>query len=43
MLPVSAIVDVRVDKAGRPKEEAVAELRRYAGTQFDLRVVEIFL
>ena len=39
----SAIVDERVYKPGRTHEEAVAELRRCAGFQFDPRVVEVFL
>jgi GAF domain-containing protein len=39
----SAITDRRVYKVARPPHEAVAELRRHAGTQFDPRVVEIFL
>ncbi len=38
-----AIVDRRPYKDARPHEEAVAELRRGAGTQFDPRVVEAFL
>ena len=39
----SAITDKRVYKAARPASEAVAELRRYAGTQFDPQIVEAFL
>jgi HD-GYP domain-containing protein (c-di-GMP phosphodiesterase class II) len=39
----SAIVDRRVYKIARPPHEAVAELRRHAGAQFDPRVVDIFL
>jgi HD-GYP domain-containing protein (c-di-GMP phosphodiesterase class II) len=39
----SAIVDRRVYKAARPPHEAAAELRRHAGTQFDPRVVDVFL
>jgi HD-GYP domain-containing protein (c-di-GMP phosphodiesterase class II) len=39
----SAITDKRVYKDARPAGEAVAELKRYAGTQFDPRVVEAFL
>jgi putative nucleotidyltransferase with HDIG domain len=39
----SAITDKRVYKAARPASEAVAELRRYAATQFDPQVVEAFL
>ena len=39
----SAILDERVYKAARSHEDAVAELRRCAGTQFDPRVVETFL
>ncbi|MBI3761829.1 MAG: HD domain-containing protein, partial [Chloroflexi bacterium] len=38
-----AITDERVYKPGRSHEEAVAELRRGAGTQFDPHVVEAFL
>jgi putative nucleotidyltransferase with HDIG domain len=38
-----AIVDERPYKPARSHEEAVAELRRCAGTQFDPRVVEAFL
>ncbi|MBI4790762.1 MAG: PAS domain S-box protein [Chloroflexi bacterium] len=39
----SAIMDQRVYKAARTIEEAIAELKRCSGTQFDPRVVEIFL
>jgi PAS domain S-box-containing protein/putative nucleotidyltransferase with HDIG domain len=39
----SAIVDRRTYKAARSHEEAVAELRRCAASQFDPRIVEIFL
>ena len=39
----SAITDKRVYKDARPPSDAVAELRRYAGTQFDPRVVDAFL
>ena len=39
----SAIVDERPYKPARTHEEAVAELRRCAGTHFDPRVVEAFL
>ncbi len=39
----SAIVDRRVYKEARSREEAVAELKRNAGTQFDPNIVEIFL
>jgi putative nucleotidyltransferase with HDIG domain len=38
----SAITDERPYKPARPHAEAVAELRRSAGTQFDLKVVEAF-
>lgn len=38
----SAITDERPYKAARPHEEAVAELRRVAGAQFDPRAVEAF-
>ena len=38
----SAITDERPYKPARSREEAVAELRRSAGTQFDTRVVEAF-
>jgi len=38
----SAITDERPYKPARSHEEAVAELRRCAGTQFDPRVVEAF-
>jgi HD-GYP domain-containing protein (c-di-GMP phosphodiesterase class II) len=36
----SAIVDDRPYRAGRSREEALAELRRHAGTQFDPVVVD---
>ncbi|MBI3913253.1 MAG: PAS domain S-box protein [Chloroflexi bacterium] len=39
----SAITDARVYKKARAVEEAVAELKKHAGVQFDPRVVEIFL
>ena len=39
----SAITDKRVYKDARPPAEAVAELRRFAGTQFDTTIVEAFL
>jgi GAF domain-containing protein len=39
----SAIVDKRVYKAARSHDEAVAELQKHAGAQFDPRIVEIFL
>ena len=39
----SAMVDKRSYKAARPHEDAAAELRRCAGTQFDPRVVDAFL
>jgi HD-GYP domain-containing protein (c-di-GMP phosphodiesterase class II) len=39
----SAIVDKRVYKEARSREHAIAELKRNAGTQFDPRVVEVFL
>lgn len=38
-----AIVDRRVYKEARSREEAVAELIRCTGTQFDPHVVEVFL
>ena len=38
-----AIIDERPYKRARSHEEAVAELRRCAGTQFDPRVVDAFL
>ncbi len=38
----SAITDDRPYKSARPHDDAVAELRRSAGTQFDPRVVEVF-
>jgi HD-GYP domain-containing protein (c-di-GMP phosphodiesterase class II) len=40
---VSAMMDARVYKAARPQEEAIAELKKYSGTQFDPHLVEIFL
>ncbi len=39
----SAIVDKRPYKEARSHEQAVAELKRCAGAQFDSRVVETFL
>jgi response regulator RpfG family c-di-GMP phosphodiesterase len=39
----SAIVDKRVYKASRSEDEAVRELCRCAGTQFDPRVVDVFV
>ena len=39
----SAMVDRRSYKAARPHEDAVAELKRCAGSQFDPRVVDAFL
>jgi putative nucleotidyltransferase with HDIG domain len=39
----SAITDARVYKAARSHKEAVAELKWHAGTQFDPRIVEVFL
>lgn len=39
----SAITDDRVYRKARSVQEAVAEIRRCAGTQFDPRVVEAFL
>lgn len=39
----SAMVDRRSYKAARPHEDAVAELKRCSGSQFDLRVVDAFL
>lgn len=38
-----AITDKRVYKEARSHAVAVSELRKYAGTQFDPRVVEVFL
>ena len=38
-----AIVSDRVYRKGRTQEEAFAELRRCAGTQFDPKLVEIFI
>jgi diguanylate cyclase (GGDEF)-like protein/putative nucleotidyltransferase with HDIG domain len=37
-----AMIADRVYRPGMPASEARAELRRYAGTQFDERVVEVF-
>jgi GAF domain-containing protein len=39
----SAIMDARVYKAARSQADAVAELKKHTGTQFDARVVETFL
>ncbi|MHB8779021.1 MAG: HD domain-containing phosphohydrolase [Anaerolineales bacterium] len=39
----SAITDKRVYKEARSHTEAVSELRKHAGTQFDPRVVDVFL
>ena len=38
-----AIIDKRVYKDGWAHEQAIAELKRCAGTQFDPRIVELFL
>ncbi len=38
-----AITEARPYKPARPHEEAVAEIRRCAGTQFDPQVVDVFL
>ncbi len=38
-----AITDRRVYKSERPHQEALEELKRNAGTQFDPRVVDVFL
>ncbi len=38
----SAITDKRVYKPSRPVSDALTELRKNAGTQFDPRVVEVF-
>jgi diguanylate cyclase (GGDEF)-like protein len=38
-----AMTTDRVYRKGMPKEEALAELRRHAGTQFDPRLVERFI
>lgn len=37
-----AITDERVYRAGRTHEEAIAEIRRHSGRQFDPRIVDIF-
>ncbi|HET7266298.1 MAG TPA: MASE1 domain-containing protein [bacterium] len=39
----SAMIDARPYKGARTHEEATGELRRCAGSQFDPRVVEVFL
>lgn len=39
----SAITDRRVYKEARSHVEAVSELKKHAGTQFDPRIVEVFL
>ena len=39
----SAIVDQRVYKPARTPAEAIAELEKNAGTQFDPRIVQVFL
>lgn len=39
----SAIMDKRVYKEARSHAEAVSELRKHAGTQFDPRVLDMFL
>jgi HD-GYP domain-containing protein (c-di-GMP phosphodiesterase class II) len=38
-----AMIDRRVYRQAHSHEEAVAEIERCAGTQFDVRVVEVFL
>jgi putative two-component system response regulator len=38
-----ALISVRLYRAGRSIAEAVSEIKRHAGTQFDPRVVEAFL
>jgi len=38
-----AIIDQRVYKDAHPSQEAIEELKRCSGTQFDPRIVEIFL
>ena len=39
----SAIVDKRIYKDARPAAEAVAELKKHSGTQFDPAIVQAFL
>ncbi|MBI3915317.1 MAG: GAF domain-containing protein [Chloroflexi bacterium] len=39
----SAIMDKRVYKEARSQDEALTELKKHAGTQFDPHIVEIFL
>jgi hypothetical protein len=39
----SAIIDQRVYKKARTHQEAVAELQRCSGTQFDPHIVQVFL
>ncbi len=39
----SAILDARIYKPPRPRSEAIAELKKHAGAQFDPRIVKIFL
>jgi len=38
----SAIIDTRAYDAGRPKNEAIAEIRQCASTQFDPAVADVF-
>ncbi len=39
----SAMIDDRIYRKGRPHDQAIEELKRYAGTQFDPKVVGTFL